>query len=117
MAFNEFEEYKKQGEPSQKQKAENWAIAIGLQKVDNLIPENLSILSKSWASAEFKKFGMLKYPHFHFLILVLNTDVRAFDHLHRLQQPSCQRNNVQQFLLNKLQLLFVLEAHLFYYIL
>ena len=40
---NEFEEYKKQGEPTQKQKAENWAIAIGLQKVDNLTPSKYLI--------------------------------------------------------------------------
>ena len=43
MSFNEFEEYKKQGEPSQKQKAENWAVAIGLQKVDNLTPSKYLI--------------------------------------------------------------------------
>ena len=43
MSFNEFEVYKKQGEPSQKQKAENWAIAIGLQKVDNLTPSKYLI--------------------------------------------------------------------------
>ncbi len=40
---NEFEIYKKQGEPSRKQKAENWAIAIGLQKVDNLTPSKYLI--------------------------------------------------------------------------
>ena len=38
MGFNEFDEYKRQSEPSKKQKAENWAIAIGLQMVDNLTP-------------------------------------------------------------------------------
>ena len=43
MSFNEFEEYKRQGEPNQKQKAENWAIAIGLQKVDNLTPSKYLI--------------------------------------------------------------------------
>jgi len=43
MTFNEFEEYKKQGEPSKKQKAENWAIAIGLQKVDDLTPSKYLI--------------------------------------------------------------------------
>ena len=43
MYFNEFEEYKKQGEPSKRQKAENWAIAIGLQKVDDLTPSKYLI--------------------------------------------------------------------------
>lgn len=43
MGYKEFEEYKKQGEPSQKQKAENWAIAIGLQKVDDLTPSKYLI--------------------------------------------------------------------------
>ena len=31
-----FEEYKKQGEPEKYRKAENWGIAVGLQKVDGL---------------------------------------------------------------------------------
>ena len=43
MDYKEFEEYKKQGEPSQRQKAENWAIAIGLQKVDDLTPSKYLI--------------------------------------------------------------------------
>ena len=43
MKYKEFEEYKKQGEPSQKQKAENWAVAIGLQKVDDLTPSKYLI--------------------------------------------------------------------------
>lgn len=43
MSFNDFEEYKKQGEPSQKEKAENWAISIGLQKVDDLTPSRYLI--------------------------------------------------------------------------
>ncbi len=43
MEYKEFDEYKKQGEPSQKQKAENWAIAIGLQKVDDLTPSKYLI--------------------------------------------------------------------------
>lgn len=43
MGFNEFTEYKRQGEPSQKQKAENWAVAIGLQQVDNLTPSKYLI--------------------------------------------------------------------------
>lgn len=43
MSFNEFEEYKKQDEPSQKVKAKNWAIAIGLQKVDGLEPSKYLI--------------------------------------------------------------------------
>lgn len=43
MSFNEFEEYIKQGEPSQKEKAENWAISIGLQKVDDLTPSRYLI--------------------------------------------------------------------------
>lgn len=38
-----FEEYKKQGEPEKYKKAENWSIAIGLQKVDNLIPSQYLI--------------------------------------------------------------------------
>ena len=31
-----FEEYIKNGTPEQKERAENWQIAIGLQEVDNL---------------------------------------------------------------------------------
>ena len=31
-----FEEYIKDGTPEQKERAENWQIAIGLQDVDNL---------------------------------------------------------------------------------
>lgn len=31
-----FEEYIKNGAPEQKERAENWQIAIGLQDVDNL---------------------------------------------------------------------------------
>lgn len=31
-----FEEYIKDGTPEQKERAENWQIAIGLQAVDNL---------------------------------------------------------------------------------
>ena len=31
-----FEEYIKNGTPEQKERAENWQIAIGLQDVDNL---------------------------------------------------------------------------------
>jgi len=31
-----FEEYIKSGTPEQKERAENWQIAIGLQDVDNL---------------------------------------------------------------------------------
>jgi len=31
-----FEEYIKNGTPEQKERAENWKIAIGLQDVDNL---------------------------------------------------------------------------------
>lgn len=38
-----FEEYKREGEPNQQQKAENWAIAIGLQQVDNLTPSDYLI--------------------------------------------------------------------------
>ena len=38
-----FEEYKKQTEPEKYQKAENWGIAIGLQKVDNLTPSKYLI--------------------------------------------------------------------------
>jgi fido (protein-threonine AMPylation protein) len=33
-----FDEYIKQGEPSRKEKAQNWQTAIGLQQVDGLIP-------------------------------------------------------------------------------
>ena len=36
--FASFDEYLRQGEPSQKEKAENWKTAIGLQAVDGLQP-------------------------------------------------------------------------------
>lgn len=34
--FSEFDQYIRQGEPDQKERAANWAIAIGLQAVDGL---------------------------------------------------------------------------------
>ncbi|MDR0910499.1 MAG: Fic family protein [Spirochaetaceae bacterium] len=36
--MTDFEEYIRQGEPSQKEKAQNWRTAIGLQQVDGLVP-------------------------------------------------------------------------------
>lgn len=36
--FTSFDEYLRQGEPSQKESAENWKTAIGLQAVDGLQP-------------------------------------------------------------------------------
>ena len=36
--FASFDEYLRQGEPSQKERAENWKTAIGLQAVDGLQP-------------------------------------------------------------------------------
>ena len=36
--FASFDEYLQQGEPSQKERAENWKTAIGLQAVDGLQP-------------------------------------------------------------------------------
>lgn len=36
--MTEFDYYIQQGEPSQREKAEAWAIAIGLQDVDGLKP-------------------------------------------------------------------------------
>ncbi|MDR2927294.1 MAG: Fic family protein [Cytophagaceae bacterium] len=36
--MKDFEEYIRHGEPSQKEKAQNWQIAIGLQQVDGLTP-------------------------------------------------------------------------------
>ncbi len=36
--FASFDEYLRQGEPSQKESAENWKTAIGLQAVDGLQP-------------------------------------------------------------------------------
>ena len=38
-----FEEYKKQGEPEQYKRAENWGVAIGLQQVDGLTPSKYLI--------------------------------------------------------------------------
>ena len=43
MSYNMFEEYKREGKPNEKQRAENWAIAIGLQQVDNLTPSDYLI--------------------------------------------------------------------------
>ncbi len=43
MSYNMFEEYKREGKPNEQQRAENWAIAIGLQQVDNLTPSNYLI--------------------------------------------------------------------------
>ncbi|MEF9923910.1 MAG: antitoxin VbhA family protein, partial [Muribaculaceae bacterium] len=36
--MTDFDEYIRQGEPSQKEKAQNWQTAIGLQQVDGLTP-------------------------------------------------------------------------------
>ena len=36
--MNYFDEYIKQGDPDKREKARNWQMAIGLQKVDGLKP-------------------------------------------------------------------------------
>lgn len=36
--MQDFEEYIRQGEPAQREKASNWQTAIGLQHVDGLKP-------------------------------------------------------------------------------
>ena len=36
--MNDFEEYIKAGEPGRRERADAWATAIGLQKVDGLTP-------------------------------------------------------------------------------
>ena len=36
QSYFDFDEYIRHGEPDQKEKAENWSIAIGLQAVDGL---------------------------------------------------------------------------------
>jgi fido (protein-threonine AMPylation protein) len=41
--YNMLDEYIRQGEPAQKEKAENWNVAIGLQKVDGLTPSDYLI--------------------------------------------------------------------------
>ena len=41
--MDNFKEYKKQNEPEKYKKAENWGIAIGLQKVDGLEPSKYLI--------------------------------------------------------------------------
>lgn len=41
MAY--FTEYKKQSEPGKRARAQNWAVAIGLQRVDNLTPSKYLI--------------------------------------------------------------------------
>ena len=41
--FAAFDEYLRQGEPSQKESAENWKTAIGLQAVDGLQPSEYLI--------------------------------------------------------------------------
>ncbi len=41
--MDNFEEYKKQGEPEKAKKAENWGVAIGLQLVDGLTPSKYLI--------------------------------------------------------------------------
>ncbi len=43
QSLNDFEIYKKQGEPDKQQKAENWGVAIGLQQVDCLTPSKYLI--------------------------------------------------------------------------
>ena len=41
--MSDFEEYIRQGEPSQKEKAQIWQTAIGLQDVDGLKPSDYLI--------------------------------------------------------------------------
>lgn len=41
--FEDFEEYIRQGEPSQKEKSQNWKTAIGLQQVDGITPSTYLI--------------------------------------------------------------------------
>ena len=36
--MNDFEQYIRQGDPDKREKARNWQMAIGLQKVDGLKP-------------------------------------------------------------------------------
>ncbi len=40
IPFSEFDEYIRQGEPDQKEKASIWSMAIGLQAVDGLQVSN-----------------------------------------------------------------------------
>ena len=48
-----FEEYIKNGTPEQKERAENWQIAIGLQEVDNLkVSQALMELAKRHIEGE-----------------------------------------------------------------
>ncbi len=51
--MNDFDEYKRIGEPEKYEKAENWQIAIGLQQVDGLTPsEYLVALAKKNIAGE-----------------------------------------------------------------
>lgn len=43
-----FEEYKNHPDPFVRERANNWAIAIGLQRVDGLMYLNVLIIKVSW---------------------------------------------------------------------
>ena len=43
--MTDFESYIRQGEPGQRERANNWSIAIGLQAVDGLTPSEYLINS------------------------------------------------------------------------
>ena len=54
--FASFDEYLRQGEPSQKERAENWKTAIGLQAVDGLQP-SAYLLADDNGLETYKKYS------------------------------------------------------------
>lgn len=59
--FASFDEYLRQGEPSQKESAENWKTAIGLQAVDGLQPSAYLIdVAKRNIEGEIRQYDISK---------------------------------------------------------
>jgi hypothetical protein len=59
--FASFDEYLRQGEPSQKERAENWKTAIGLQAVDGLQPSAYLIdVAKRNIEGEIRQYDISK---------------------------------------------------------
>ncbi|GAB1415960.1 hypothetical protein MASR2M117_13660 [Paludibacter sp.] len=57
--IDDFEEYIRQGEPSQKEKSQIWQTAIGLQQVDGLTPSAVNI--NATLDYDFKQEKNFKY--------------------------------------------------------
>ena len=67
-----FEEYIKNGTPEQKERAENWQIAIGLQDVDNLKAVSYTHLLQEKARQGIQQKSEQSYPSMVQAVLVIS---------------------------------------------